>query len=705
MIGTAHAMPARATARLTAALNDAQADSRRRIATLADYVRATAGDGGEPLPEWRGEMRSGARANVLMGVTSLRRDAKAACGRAERLVERYAEPLAALYLPPDATTAAHRLVDLAWDRLVMNAAHDSACNCSADEVVAQVVVRHHEAAQLAGAVTGQALAALAAGVPPVDHVVVNPSPSPRADVVELDLVVPAAWEGVALRTGSGDVLGTQELERNAPILLTETLRGADAVKIFDRMFGRQLFGRNLNRVEAAVVGGTHRLVYEVDTHPDPAALDADEVRAEVETAVAVAPDEDWEVRIVGRARRRVLAKVPAGPLGGTVVSPVSGGGPLPDVVSVDGDRLVGDLLAVAAEPDGTLSLSGPGRTLRGVGRIVDVGDAGDSYNWAPVATDTAVDEPASVGVRVVETGPLRAALITERTYRWPLALADGLGRRSDETADVTVTTTAELRAGEPFARIRVAFDNPSADHRVRWHVPLPAPVDRSWAEGQFAVVERGLTAQGGHGEYPLPTFPARGFVAVDGVAVLLDHLTEYEVVDDGAELALTLLRSTGMISRNVHPLRTEPAGPEIAIPAAQMIGPQVVTFALLPFAGGWQEAGVLAAMERYQHPFVTTPGQGGAAPAVAPAAAGGLRVDGDNVVVSALRRRDGRLELRLVCEQDAPAVCTVSGGLTAARDVDLLGRPGADLPVDDGTLRLELGPWEIRTLQLRRGDG
>lgn len=42
------------------------------------------------LPRWRGELRSGARANVLMGVASNRVDVKQAAARAERALERYA---------------------------------------------------------------------------------------------------------------------------------------------------------------------------------------------------------------------------------------------------------------------------------------------------------------------------------------------------------------------------------------------------------------------------------------------------------------------------------------------------------------------------------------------------------------------------------------------------------------------------------------
>ena len=52
-------------------------------------------------PRWAGELRSGARANLLMGVLSNRVDIKIAAAVAERELERLAEPLAALWLPAE----------------------------------------------------------------------------------------------------------------------------------------------------------------------------------------------------------------------------------------------------------------------------------------------------------------------------------------------------------------------------------------------------------------------------------------------------------------------------------------------------------------------------------------------------------------------------------------------------------------------------
>src|SRR5436305_772498 len=128
-----------------------------RVGTLPEYFAL---DEREPTERWRGELRSAARANLLSNVVSARMDIKAACARAERALERYAEPLLTLYGDewPDAFLAE------AWERVLQNAAHDSVCGCSADEVSAQVVVRYAEAEQIAMELARRTVRRLAAGV-------------------------------------------------------------------------------------------------------------------------------------------------------------------------------------------------------------------------------------------------------------------------------------------------------------------------------------------------------------------------------------------------------------------------------------------------------------------------------------------------------------------------------------------------------------
>ena len=706
MYGTDHTAPVPELAALVSRLNEVHDTASMEISTLAEYVDAAA-----PLtdadPCWRGEMRSGARANVLMGVASARMDIKQAAGRAETLLERYAEPLTALHVPPDAWPSA--FLDLAWNRVIQNSAHDSICGCSVDPVVDQVLVRFAEAEQIASTLARRTALAVATTLPRGSLAVLNPSPAARSGLVEAELPVPDDWAAVALELPDGSRVATQELARKKPILFDGQLRGDQVEDLFRRFHGREVFDHAWNGYR--IDGRT--LTIEVDDDPEPAWLDVDGLRSEVTAAMRAAADDTWQVRIVARPRRRLAASVPVPALGWTALQPV------PDHVTADGAvqldatgrRMSNGLLSVAVDDDGTVTVeSVDGTVSRGIGRIVDGGDFGDSYNYGAPTDDTIVDTPASVEVVANLTGPIRARVHIRRRYDWPRGvLADG-SARTVETEPTVVTTTLELRAGEPFVRVEIDLENRSDDHRVRFHAPLPRRATTSHAEGQFAVTERGLTGEGGYREEPLATFPAHGWLDAGGLAVLLDQLTEYEIVADGRELALTVLRCTGLISRNDNPYRQDPAGPEIPIPGAQMRGRWRMRFALMPHAGDWSAGRVPEAAERYRHDLLVTPGAGVDdahwPPVAVGAATPALSVTGDDVVLSSLRRRDDAwLELRIVNLAASPRRATVAdGALLDAREASLRGEPGETLALDGGRLVLDLGPAEIRTIQLRRTE-
>jgi mannosylglycerate hydrolase len=736
MYGTDHAVPSPRLATIVADANAQRDDIAVRIETLSTYIAAFDAVGADPArpdpaaPVWTGELRSAARANMLMNVTSARIDIKMAAGRAERVLERYAEPLAALH----GGAWPERLLELAWRRVVDNSAHDSICGCSQDAVVDQVLTRFAEAEQIGRGVLAAAIRPLAGAAPRGSVVVVNPSPRDRVDVVEVDLAVPVAWESVELELDDGRRIATQLVERPEAVLRRLRMTAPQLPELFARrLHGRELFGHSLDGHEIVRDAPEPELILRVDDPAAPDDFDVDSILDAVAAEFAAEPDATWNVTVVRGDRRRLLAAVPAPPLGAAVVRPVEGVGPasgpgaapgagpgaaqdrgtvnlgaapVPGAVVVH-ERAIGNgLVQVTIADDGRFSIEGGGIRLEDAGRIADGGDFGDTYNYGPPARDRIVDWPVNVVTAVREHGPLRGAIEIVARYDWPLGLSADGSTRGDASAPVEITTTIELRTGEPFVRLALAFTNPARDHRVRWHLPLPAATDHSSAEGQFAVVDRGLVEEAGHGEVPTPTFPAHTFVHAAGATILLDQVTEYELVD-GRELALTILRSTGLISRNDNPFREDPAGPEVPVPGAQLVGPWRFTFAVLPHAGTWEEADVLGLGEAYRLPFVTAPARDGGADEHGAAAAGspaaGLRIEGRGVVLAALRRRGDELELRLVAETGSATHVTISGRpIASASDVDLLGRPGAPLPVEpDGSLELDLGPWEIRTLRMQ----
>ncbi|MEH0935347.1 glycoside hydrolase family 38 N-terminal domain-containing protein [Micromonospora psammae] len=696
MYGTDHAAPAPDAPDLLAA---ADLDGTRlRLGTLAEYfaTQPTTVDG---LPVVAGELRSHARANILPGVISVRAHLKQAMGRAERRVERYAEPLAALWHDP----SVQRFLDMAWTRLIDASCHDSVTGCGCDETAEQVAARLAEADQLGRAVCDLVGARLAAAVPHDGYLLFNPSPTPRTALVRLDVEAPGdAAPGLA--GADGRVVTAQVLDRARTLLADDLVPTAELPAVLTRVHGRELYGQEITRWSVSPADAT--LTFEVARHGDPA-FDVEDVRL----ALADAGQSDrWRVRIVAAPRLTVAALVDVPALGHAAVRPVAlpaGAAMASGPVTVDDRIMDNGLLRVEVVEDGTLRLSTPdGLSVDGVGRIVDGGDVGDSYNYAPPAADELIDKPRAVRTVVRHEGPIVAVVDVVREYRWPVAADVDAGSRAVDREAITVTTRVELRTGERFARLHIDFDNRCDDHRVRLHLPLPSPARSSYAEGQFAVVERGLTAEGGGGEVPLPTFPASGFVAAGGpegsLAVVLTQPTEYELADSGRELAITLLRSIGMLSRNRHALRDEPAGPQLPTPLAQCRGGRSIELAILPFRGAWHEAGVVEATEAYRHELLAFPGTSEPS-TVLPAPVAGLAVDGPGVALTSVRDRGGRTELRVVAQTPADTTAVIRAGraLRGAWRVDLLGRAGAQLVVDgDGIVRLPLRAWEIATVQL-----
>ena len=339
---------------------------------------------------------------------------------------------------------------------------------------------------------------------------------------------------------------------------------------------------------------------------------------------------------------------------------------------------------------GTFSLDG----RPGYGRLVDGGDLGDSYNYSPPRQDRLIDSPTAVSVRVVESGPVRARVAVTATYTWPDHIEPRAQERVGEQA-VDVETILELRADEPAVRVATSFVNPSRDHRLRVHFPLPEPARSSRADCAFAVVERGLTAEGRTDEFGLPTAPAHRFVSAGGLTVVHDGVCEYELVDtaanpDGdtaATVALTVLRSTGMLSRPGMAYRPLPAGPTTPVEGLQMTGRRVS----LDYALALDVDDPYSLADDILLPLEVVTSLGGGS---RPSSGSALTVEGAEV--SAVRRAGGTLEVRVF--NPGPDATTVVIPGESGWSVDLRG-----YPLDPFEGSFSLRPYGFATVRLHDG--
>lgn len=668
-----------------------QPDFPITVATIEGYVNQF--DPDDKLGVIRGELRSHARGNILPGVFSIRRNLKVAMARAEALVLE-AERAAAIY----ANSTFEPFLGMAWRRIIESSAHDSVVGSGTDETVQQVDARLQEAAQLARAVRDDVFAAIASTVPATAHVAINALPVARRLQVEVTVPIAAERNGLVAELADGTFLRIQEMGE-LPVLLGDEVMDSALVlqRMMNRIHGRELFGQLIDSYTIAP-GVLEFTVAEV---PEIEAFDIAALASALEAALHENPGE-WIVRIRARPRIRVLAELPVAAMGTTAFRVRPGtASPLSDAAT-EADRTVANgIVSARVDEDGTVTLGGQdGTVLTGIGALVDGGDIGDSYNYGPPGTDDLITEPSRVEIETVMSGPLRSVLRITRWYRWPRGIDRQTGRRASETVEVPVVMDVEVRRGEPFVRFGLRFTNEAADHRLRMHIPLPDQVTGSVSEGQFAVTARGLTAEGGGGEYPLPTFPAYSFVSAGAATVLVEGATEYEVVE-GNELALTLLRAVGSISVNTHPLRDEPAASEVPIPTAQELGTSVeVNFGVIASGSGWEGADAVRLSDHFGTGAAVVRGRSANAQSL-PAPFEGIRLEGRDVRMTSLRRLGEDVELRVVLLSNEGRQAQVAGSFAEASTVDLTGGVLETEAVSNGRFTFTLRPWEIRTIRLR----
>src|SRR5664280_1388471 len=291
MNGSDHLLPQPWLGPVVAEANQIQDEFELAITSLPGYLEGATRDN---MPEWRGELRSGWRSNVLMGVASNRVDVKQAASRAERALEQMAEPLSALFLPAEAWPAP--FLDLAWKLVIRNSAHDSICACSADDVVDAVLHRYAEARHLGEGLAEDALAAVARSMAPAGPVVVNPSARDRGGMVEV--VVPAVGEpgpGVQVLTERTGLPGKMTLDGETVRTMLGLIQGAridDDSYITDVSLAEDETGLDVT----IVIGSGAR-----DGVP------VEEVKRELYTKLTARPDTEVRVIIDQPSVRRILA--------------------------------------------------------------------------------------------------------------------------------------------------------------------------------------------------------------------------------------------------------------------------------------------------------------------------------------------------------------------------------------------------------------
>lgn len=579
-----------------------------RVSRLDEFLRA-AGELTRRLPLVAGELRSsGGYTWSLQGVHGTRAPLKRRNSVLELLLERIAEPLAALAAP---SADLHALLVVAWRALVANHFHDAICGCSADAVAREMEIRFADAEVVAREVTRRALHRLIGHQPDRAResparvrarlVLWNPVPRTRRGVVVAD----TTWFRRDVLVGPPGRRASRRGPGARPFALT--LPDGHVVPV-------QVLGRCI----------AHRR------------LDADRHY----------PDQD-EVDVV----RVAFALEHVGPLGFAALAPAGRRSRPAGDVRARGRTLSNALVEVSVGRGGALSLldRDSGERYEGLLRLEDEADAGDTYTFAPAQPRRLVRSVAPVRVRILAAGPLVGVL--EAT--WALS-AGRIGAR----------LVVRLHAESPVVHCRLEIDNRVTDHRLRARISTRLDGADLLTGTQLGSLRRSPVEVGPGPfpvEAPVATAPAHRFAAAArgarGLALLVPGFAEVEWTRSG-DLLLTLLRAIGSLSRGDLPVRPGHAAWPEPTPLAQCPGPQVVELAILP--GTERELGRAdRVLERWEEAFL--PVQAFWLPDATDLAlpADPIALEGEGLILSAVKTAEESAALVLRCYN--PRVEPVAG--------------------------------------------
>ncbi len=505
------------------------------------------------LPEVHGEMRFGYRYAfaVLGGTSSSRMYIKQENWKAQLLMERYVEPLAAV-----ATLAGMRsqqpLVRQGWKNLLQNHPHDSICGCSIDSVHREMMTRFKAVNEIGSSVMETALQKL---IPYDDRAfkddrflfLFNPSPFERSDIAQAEIkfylqdVIVGLNPDVKVAPKRSPVSGFRLRDQ----------KGAEVpYQIVSRSEGYDITYTNYN--------------YPKQTYADQWSLLVDAKR------VPPLGFKGFTIERTGDVPR--------------YSSPLKAGKTF----------LENDFLRVEVNSRGEVTLKDKvNKTVfPALNVFEDSGDVGDEYNYSyPNKDRWLFSNKSRTSVKIIEQGPLRASIQIVVVMRVPDSATPDRRGRSGKTVPVKIISKLSLTPSSRSLEILTTVENRAKDHRLRVLFPSGIKTDTVHADAQFCVVERKQKKYNLKEftiEHPAAVAPMQRFVTVKGEKKALTlfsyGMPEYELKLDGrGTLALTLLRCVGLLAAD--DLITRPGGKSgwhNETPEAQCPGTHRFRYALFP---------------------------------------------------------------------------------------------------------------------------
>jgi mannosylglycerate hydrolase len=267
--------------------------------------------------------------------------------------------------------------------------------------------------------------------------------------------------------------------------------------------------------------------------------------------------------------------------------------------SLQTHKIENEFLVVEVETsNGTLIVTDKrnNQVYAGLNRFLDGGDCGDLYNFCPPKLDQQIE--AKVASVISNINDVCQILVINNNLIIPSSISEDRTTRNHQKIKIVLESEITLMPGIPRVDICTSVENRASDHRLRVHFPAPFATETAWHDGHYEIVERPITNRSydeSWEEPSRPEKPQREFTTVTNGIISLSianrGLPEVEVLqneNNQTEIALTLLRCVGWLSRDDLTTRKSHAGPmNVATPAAQMPGKHTFHYSVIPDGSDW----------------------------------------------------------------------------------------------------------------------
>lgn len=438
------------------------------------------------------DLRSG---NLYGYTTSARMYLKQKNYEAEKWLQFYAEPFNSVsgILGRDIND---KYLEIAWELLIQNSAHDSIGGCSLDSIHEDMMNRYKHVIEISKGVFERSIKHIIKNISTkqlkennddIFLAVINPSTFKRNEIVEAFIDVPASIDKGSIKI----------INSNKEDLIFQLIEVKKVQPVLEQMINRPMYFDMIRYHVYLLVNNVSPFGYKT---------------------LKVIPVSKSNIKI----KKLIASK----------------------------NILENNHLRVKINSNGTFDLIDKENKLSfsGLGYIYDEGEEGHAWIHKSIKPfiSTLKSKPK---ISLIENGELKASIKISHQLLLPISLNE---RRKKKPANskVKVDLILSITKISKHVELKIFVNNTVESHRLRIMFPTKLNAKYSFGEGQFDVVKRTTERPDTHNwvEQPMYDFPMHHFVDISnenlGIAVFANGLKEYEILDDKeSSLAITLLRS------------------------------------------------------------------------------------------------------------------------------------------------------------------